>query len=86
VLRFKPALPLDPGTGRKKSRESDVMLGRGLTWQSPVQTRYRTRVRQSEALGEYAMAEHSRPILIEEQDHLISLATALGIDPPAMNG
>ena len=41
---------------------------------------YRDRVRQSEALGEYALAEQIRDILVEEQDHQIALATALGID------
>ncbi len=43
---------------------------------------YRQRVRQCDALGEFAMAEHIREILKDEQDHLIALATALGIDPP----
>jgi len=41
---------------------------------------YRERVRQCEALGEYAMAEHIREILVNEQDHQIDLATALGRD------
>jgi len=44
--------------------------------------RYRARVRQCEALGEYAMAEQIRDILIQEQDHQIALATALGIEVP----
>jgi bacterioferritin len=39
---------------------------------------YRERVRQCEALGEYAMAEHIREILVNEQEHQIDLATALG--------
>ncbi len=43
---------------------------------------YRERVRQCEALGEYAMAEHIREILVEEQEHQIDLATALGMDVP----
>ena len=43
---------------------------------------YRQRVRQCDAFGEYAMAEHVREILTQEQDHQISLATALGIDVP----
>ncbi len=43
---------------------------------------YRDRVRQCEALGEYATAELIREILVQEQDHQISLATALGIDVP----
>jgi bacterioferritin len=43
---------------------------------------YRERVRQCEELGEFAMAEQIRGILVNEQDHQIDLATALGIDPP----
>lgn len=43
---------------------------------------YRERVRQAEALEEYAIAEHLREILMQEQDHAIELATALGIDVP----
>jgi bacterioferritin len=43
---------------------------------------YRERVKQSEALGEYAIAEHLRKLLVDEQDHAIDLATALGIDVP----
>jgi bacterioferritin len=45
---------------------------------------YRERVRQCEVLGEFAMAEQIRGILVAEQDHLIDLATALGVDPPVM--
>jgi bacterioferritin len=43
---------------------------------------YRERVKQCEALGEFAMAEQIRDILVEEQDHQIDLATALGEDAP----
>jgi bacterioferritin len=43
---------------------------------------YRERVTQCEQLGEFAIAELVRKLLVEEQDHLIDLATALGIDPP----
>jgi bacterioferritin len=43
---------------------------------------YRERVRQCEALGEYALAEQIREILVQEQEHQIDLATALGIDVP----
>jgi bacterioferritin len=46
---------------------------------------YRDRVRQCEALGEYAMAEQIRQILIQEQDHQIDLATALGEEVPDLN-
>jgi len=47
---------------------------------------YRIRVRQCEELGEFAMAEQIRGILINEQDHQIDLATALGEDPPDLTG
>jgi bacterioferritin len=43
---------------------------------------YRERVRQAESLGEYAVAEHLREILKQEQEHQIDLATALGEDVP----
>ncbi len=43
---------------------------------------YRDRVTQCESLGEFAIAEIVRKLLVEEQDHEIDLATALGIDPP----
>jgi bacterioferritin len=43
---------------------------------------YRVRVKQCEELGEFAIAEHIRQILVQEQDHQIALATALGVDIP----
>jgi len=43
---------------------------------------YRDRVRQCEAIGEFAMAEQIRQILVDEQDHQIDLATALGEEVP----
>ena len=43
---------------------------------------YRERVRQCEALEEYAIAEDIREILRQEQEHQIDLATALGEDVP----
>jgi bacterioferritin len=45
---------------------------------------YRERVKQCEDLGEYAAAEQIREILIDEQDHQVALATALGIDVPVI--
>ena len=43
---------------------------------------YRERVRQCEKLQEYAMAELIREILVQEQEQIIDLATALGIEVP----
>jgi bacterioferritin len=39
-------------------------------------------VSQCEELGEYAMGEQIRQILVDEQDHQIALATALGKNVP----
>jgi len=47
---------------------------------------YRDRIRQCEALGEFAMAEQIRQILVQEQDHQIDLATALGEEVPDVSG
>lgn len=46
---------------------------------------YRERVRQCEALGEFALAEQIRQILVNEQDHQIDLATALGEEAPNLS-
>jgi len=47
---------------------------------------YRDRIRQCEALGEFAMAEQIRQILVQEQDHQIDLSTALGEEVPDISG
>ena len=47
---------------------------------------YRERIRLCEALGEFAMAEQIRQILVQEQDHQIDLATALGEEVPDVSG
>ena len=47
---------------------------------------YRARIRQVEALEEYAMCEVLREIVAQEQDHAIELATALGIEVPSVPG
>ena len=76
----------DPTPSPKAVRTSDKaeeMLRFDLENEKETVRNYRQRVRQAEALGEYALAEDLRQILVQEQDHQISLATALGIDVPA---
>ena len=58
------------------------MLRFDLENENTTISRYRQRVRQCEALGEYAVAEQIRNILVQEQDHQIALATALGVPVP----
>ena len=64
------------------STDAKEMLQFDLEAEIETIAHYRKRVRQCEALGEFALAEHIRSILVEEQDHQISLATALGVDTP----
>jgi len=66
----------------RTSEKAEEMLRFDLENERETIRQYRRRVRQADALNEYAIAESLRGILVEEQDHLISLATALGIDPP----
>ena len=66
----------------KTSDEAHDMLRFDLDNEAETIRNYRERVLQCEALGEFAMAEHLREILMNEQEHLIDLATALGENPP----
>ena len=66
----------------KTSEKAEDMLRFDLDNENETIRNYRERVRQCEALGEYAMAEHIREILKQEQEHQIDLATALGEDVP----
>ena len=70
----------------KTSEKAVEMLRFDLENETETIRQYRERVRQCEALGEFAMAEHIREILIQEQEHQIDLATALGEDPPDNSG
>ncbi len=66
----------------RTSDKAEEMLQFDLDNENETIRNYRERVRQCEALGEYAMAEHIRSILVNEQEHQIDLATALGKDGP----
>ena len=65
----------------KTSEKAEEMLRFDLESKETIRE-YRRRVRQAESLNEFSIAESLRSILVQEQDHLVSLATALGIDPP----
>ena len=66
----------------KTSDKAEEMLRFDLDNENETVKNYRVRIRQCEALGEYAIAENLRQILVQEQDHQIDLATALGVDIP----
>lgn len=66
----------------KTSEKAEEMLKFDLENEKETIRHYRRRVKQADALNEFAIAESVRTILVQEQDHLVALATALGIDPP----
>jgi bacterioferritin len=78
-----------PSVTPKSVRTSDKakdMLRFDLENENDTIRNYRERVRQCEVLGEFAMAEQIRQILVDEQDHQIDLATALGVEVPNVSG
>jgi bacterioferritin len=66
----------------KTSEKNEEMLRFDLDNERETIANYRRRIKQCDELNEYAIGESIREILMQEQDHLIALATALGIDPP----
>jgi bacterioferritin len=70
----------------RTSKDAREMLRFDLDNENETVRNYRDRIRQCEALGEFAMAEQIRQILVQEQDHQIDLATALGEEVPDLSG
>ena len=66
----------------KTSEKNEDMLRFDLENEKVTIANYRRRIKQCDELNEFAIGESIREILMQEQDHLIALATALGIDPP----
>src|SRR6476660_6933914 len=85
-IDYLGAMPTVTPKPVKTSEKAKDMLRFDLDNENETIRNYRIRIRQCEALGEYAMAEQIREILVEEQDHQIDLATALGIDVPDVSG
>jgi bacterioferritin len=69
----------------RTAKNPEDMLRYDLENENDTIRNYRDRIRQCEALGEFAMAEQIRQILVQEQDHQIDLATALGEEVPDVN-
>ncbi len=81
-IDFLGGMPAVVAKPVKTSDKATDMLRFDLDNEVETITNYRQRVNECEALGEYAISEHIREILLDEQDHAIALATALGIDVP----
>jgi bacterioferritin len=66
----------------KTSEDPKRMLQFDLENEKETIQQYRQRILQADAMGEFALSEVLREIIVQEQEHLIDLATALGISPP----
>lgn len=66
----------------KLSDKPEDMIRFDLDNETDTIKAYRTRVKQAEAVGHYALAEQLRKIISQEQEHQHDLATALGIEVP----
>ena len=70
----------------KTSNDPVEMLRADLENERATVARYRVRIRQAEAMGEFALSEVLRGIIVQEQDHEIDLSAALGISVPPIEG
>ena len=66
----------------KVSEKPKEMLRFDLENERQTLMNYRQRIRQADAMGEFALGEVLREIIAQEQEHLQDLADALGIDTP----
>jgi bacterioferritin len=66
----------------KTSKDARTMLRADLENERETIAHYRQRIRQAEAMEEFALSETLREIIVQEQEHEIDLCDALGIDVP----
>ena len=66
----------------KISTDPVEMLRADLDNERETVDRYRERIRQAEAMGEFALSETLRDIIVQEQEHEIDLSAALNIEVP----
>jgi bacterioferritin len=83
-IDYLGGMPVAHAKPVRTSEKAKEMLQFDLENETETIRNYRERIHQCEELEEYAIAEHIREILLDEQDHAIALATALGIDVPAI--
>ena len=69
----------------KTSEDPKRMLQFDLENEKETIQNYRQRIIQADAMGEFALSEVLREIVVQEQEHLIDLATALGIQAPEID-
>ncbi|HEY2801401.1 MAG TPA: ferritin-like domain-containing protein [Chthoniobacterales bacterium] len=77
--------PINQPKEVKVSDDSKAMLQFDLENERQTLKNYRERIRQADAMGEFALGEVLREIIAQEQEHLQDLADALGIDTPKID-
>lgn len=82
-LDYFGAYPTHESKPVQVSKSNEDMLWFDLQAEDDTVRHYRERIRQAQALGEFALAEVLQEIVRNEQDHQIDLATALGVVPDA---
>ena len=68
----------------KISDKAEEMLQFDLENERTTILNYRERIRQADAMDEFALGEILRKIIEQEQEHLLDLSDALGIDAPRL--
>jgi bacterioferritin len=85
-IDYLGGMPVGTPKPVKTSNDPVEMLRTDLQNERETVGRYRQRIRQAEAMGEFALSETLRAIIVQEQDHEIDLSAALDISvPPAIN-
>lgn len=82
IIDYLGGMPNATALPVKLTEDPREMLRADLQNENDTVRAYRERVRQADALGEFAISEEIREILRQEQEHQIDLATALGEDVP----
>ena len=69
----------------KTSGDAKRMLQFDLENERVTLQNYRERILQADAMGEFALSEVLREIVVQEQEHLLDLSDALGIQAPEID-
>lgn len=83
-IDYLGGMPVVTPKAVKTSTDAVEMLSADLANERETVIRYRKRIRQAEAMGEFALSEVLRSILVQEQEHEIDLCSALGINVPPL--
>jgi bacterioferritin len=81
-IDYLGGIPTTVSKNVKISTEARELLQFDLDNERETIAHYTHRIRQAEELGEFALSEVLRSIIVQEQEHEMDLCDALGIDVP----